>query len=69
MVTTNSIYNQSWVKLSELKESHPIELAEFARARGLQNEPVFAWWASYVLKKRNAILSAVKARVKKKTHK
>ena len=60
---------QSWVKLSELKESHPIELAEFAKARGLQNEPAFAWWVNYILKKRNAILSAVKARVKKKTHK
>jgi hypothetical protein len=57
------------VKLAELKDSYPIELAEFAKALGIADEPTFAWWAPHTLSRRNAILSAVKARVWKKTHK
>ena len=60
---------ESWVKLAELKDSYPVELAEFAKARGIANEPAFAWWVPHTLRRRNAILSAVKARVRKKTHK
>ena len=36
--------SKSWVKLSELKESHPVETAEFAKSRGIDDETVFAWW-------------------------
>jgi hypothetical protein len=57
------------VKLAELNDSYPIELAEFAKARGIADEPAFAWWVPHTLRRRNAILSAVKARVRKKTHK
>jgi hypothetical protein len=31
--------------------------------------PAFAWWVPHTLRSRNTILSAVKARVRKKTHK
>jgi hypothetical protein len=60
---------ESWVKLAELKDSYPIELAEFAMARSIAYQPAFAWWVPHTLRRRNAILSAVKARVRKKTHK
>jgi hypothetical protein len=59
---------ESWVKLTELKDSYPIELVEFAKARGIADEPAFAWWVPHTLRRRNAILSAVKARVRKKIH-
>jgi hypothetical protein len=55
------------VKLAELNDSYPIELAEFAKARGIADEPAFAWWVPHTFRRRNAILSAVKARVRKKT--
>jgi hypothetical protein len=43
---------ESWVKLAELKDSYPVKLAEFATARGIANEPAFAWWVtSYPEKK------------------
>jgi hypothetical protein len=58
-----------WVKLAELKDSYPIELDEFAKARGIADEPAFAWWVTHTLRRWNAILSAVKARVRKKTQK
>jgi hypothetical protein len=47
---------ESWVKLAELKDSYPIELAEFAKARGLADEPAFAWWVPHSLRRRTAIV-------------
>jgi hypothetical protein len=32
----------SWVPLLDLKESNPIEVAEYAVARGIDREPAFA---------------------------
>ena len=61
--------SESWVKLSELKESHPVETREFAKSRGIDDEPAIAWWVPHTLKKRNAIISAMKVRLQKTTHK
>ena len=61
--------SESWVKLSELKESHPVEAAEFAKSRCIDDEPAFVWWVPHMLKKRNAIISAMKVRLRKTTHK
>jgi hypothetical protein len=33
---------ESWVKLAELKDSYPIELAEFAKALSIADGPAFA---------------------------
>ena len=52
-----------------LAESHPVEVAEFAKARCIDREPAFAWWVPYTLRKRDVILSAVKKRIRKTTHK
>ena len=35
---------KSWIKLANLKESHPVEVAKFAKAQGIANELAFAWW-------------------------
>ena len=61
--------SETWVKLADLKESHPVELAEYATARGMSGEPAFAWWVPYTLRKRDVIISAVKSRLRKATHK
>jgi hypothetical protein len=34
----------------------------------LDDEPAFAWWVPYTLRRRDIILSKVKARVRKTTH-
>jgi hypothetical protein len=47
---------ESWVKLAELKDSYPIELAEFAKALSIADESAFAWWVPHTLRRRNAIL-------------
>ena len=59
----------SWERLTDLKESNPIEVAEFATAHGLQDEPAFIWWVPYTLKQCNQIISAVNKRSLKRSHK
>ena len=61
--------SESWIPLKDLKESHPVEVAEFAKARCIADEPAFAWWVPYTLRKRDVIISAVKSRIRKTTHK
>ena len=61
--------SESWIKLADMDESHPVEVAEYARARGIDKEPAFEWWAPHILKKRQVILPALKKRIRKTTHK
>lgn len=57
----------SWIPLKTLKESNPIETAEYAASRDLLSFPAFAWWAPYTLKKRDRIIKQVQHRsVKRK---
>ena len=46
-----------------------MQVAEYAGARDIAKEPAFAWWVHYVLCKRDVIVSAVKLRVVRTTHK
>ena len=59
---------ESWIYLKYLKESHQIYAAEFAKARGIENEPAFAWWAPYTMQKRDVIPYEIKSRIRKTTH-
>ena len=60
---------EQWIPLKDLKESNPIEVAEYAKAKDIATEPAFRWWLPHVLKRRDRLISAVKSRVKKTTHK
>jgi hypothetical protein len=59
----------SWMSLADLKESNPLEVAEYAVSQGIDHEPAFSWWVPNVLKKRDRIISAVSKRYLKRTHK
>ena len=59
----------SWERLADLKESYPVEVAEYAVAHEIDKEPAFIWWAPYILRKRDRIISAVNKRYHKRTHK
>ena len=61
--------SEQWVKLKDIKGSNPLEVAEYARANDLEEEPAFRWWVPYTLKKQQHIISAVQQRVRKNTHK
>ena len=57
------------MSLKILKESNPIEVAEYAKILGLANELFFLWWVPFTLKKRDHIISLVNSRVQKRNHK
>ena len=61
--------SKSWIPLKELKESHPLEVAEFSVAHGVDQMPAFKWWVSHTLKKRDAIIASVRKRITQTTHK
>jgi hypothetical protein len=56
----------SWVPLSLVKESNPLELAQFAVSRNIDSEPAFAWWVLHVLKKARHIVKATTHRAVRK---
>jgi hypothetical protein len=43
----------SWENLCDVKESYPVQCAEYAVARSIDKEPAFVWWVSYTLKTRD----------------
>ena len=51
---------ETWIRVSHMKQSHPVEVAEFARARGVADEAAFAWWVPFTLRTRDLIIPAVK---------
>ena len=55
--------------MKDVKEAHPIEVAEYAVANRIDNEPAFTWWVPYTFKKRNCIIAKVKTKYWKTTHK
>ena len=55
--------------MADMKESHPVEVAEYARARGIDKEPAFELRVPHTPKKRQVILAALKRRIRKTTHK
>ena len=59
----------TWSKLKDVKESYPVQIAEYATENSLAEEPAFAWWVDYVHKKRERILSKVKSKYWVRTHK
>ena len=61
--------SQQWIDLKILKESNPVQVGAYVIARGIQDEPAFAWWVPYVMRMRDIIVSMVKSRVRRTTHK
>ena len=59
----------SWIPLKDLKESNPVQIAEYAVTNKIAEEPDFAWWVRHVLRRRDRILKKVKSRYWSKTHK
>lgn len=59
----------SWLPLKDLKDSNPIELAEYAVANKVSEEPAFAWWVRDTLRRRDHFIKKVKSCYWAKTHK
>ena len=61
--------SSGWIDLKHLKDSSPIELAEYAVANWIQEEPAFKCWVSETLQTQNRIIGKVKKRYWKTSHK
>jgi hypothetical protein len=59
----------SWERLADIKESNPVEVAEYAATKSLLDTPDVFWCAPYVLKKRTRIIAAATKHYHKRTHK
>jgi len=53
--------SESVVRLADIKESYPIEIAKYVMKNGLEKEEGF-WWVPYTLKKATRILAKIKVR-------
>ena len=51
----------NWIPLSQLKESNPIELAEYSYSCNLNKEPAFNWRVSKILRKRDCLIHKMKS--------
>jgi hypothetical protein len=52
--------SSSFVPLREMKNSYPVQTAEYAIANRIDKEPAFSWWVPHVLKKRDRIIQKMK---------
>jgi hypothetical protein len=59
----------TWVALKDVKNSYPVQLAEYSIQRRIAGEPAFAWWVKHVLSERNRIIGKLKAKYWVRTHK
>jgi hypothetical protein len=46
----------SWLPLKTLKESNPIQVAEYAKGHGLDAEPAFEWWVPTVIRRQRRLI-------------
>ena len=58
----------SWERLSDMKESYPVQVAEYAETVGISDEPAFSWWTAHVLKKTQRMIASFNKRYHKVTH-
>jgi len=52
----------SWLPLKTLKETNPIQVADYAKANKIDMEPAFDWWVPTVLRRRNRIIKRAVSR-------
>ena len=52
-----------------MKDSFPVQTAEYSVLSKLSQEAAFAWWVPFVLKKQNRIISKIKSKYWTRTHK
>ena len=59
----------TWIALKDMKNGFPVQTAKYAVAKGINEQPAFAWWVPYVLRKSKRIMSKIKSKYWQRTHK
>ena len=57
-----------WVPLKYLKQSNPVELAEYSMVNEIIDEPVFSSWVKDTLRRQDKIISKVKSKYWRTSH-
>ena len=52
----------NWVAIKDIKQSCPVELSDYEKWMNIDYEPAFAWWFTYVERKRKNLLSKVNSK-------
>ena len=60
---------EQWLSLDIIKESNPVEVSEFDRARKIEDEPIILSCFPNTFRDRDQVISTVKSRVRKALHK
>jgi Reverse transcriptase (RNA-dependent DNA polymerase) len=59
----------TWVSLKDLKESNPVEVAQYAVDNKIESEPAFAWWVRDLIRQKDRMIAKVKSKYWLRTHK
>ena len=59
----------TWERLTDLKESNPVEVEEYVKVQQIDDEMAFKWRFVFTLNKRDMIISSANKRTHKWTHK
>ena len=59
----------TWVPMKDMKHAYPVELALYAKANNLTEEPAFKWWVNHTIKKKHQIISKIKSKYWQRSHK
>ncbi|CAJ1948165.1 unnamed protein product [Cylindrotheca closterium] len=52
-----------------MKKSFPVEFADYAKLKAIDDEPTFAWWVPHVQRKRDSFIQKIKSKYWERTHK
>ena len=52
----------TWVPVRAMKESFPVQTAEYAKDNNIHTLPCFSWWVNFTLKKKDRIISKIKTK-------
>ena len=61
--------SKTWIPLKDLKESNPVGVAGFSKARCIEDVPEFCWWVPYVMKNGTILFRLLSQESEKNTHK
>ena len=59
----------SWEPLRRVRESNPVQVAEYAVTAGIDKEPAFIWWVNSTLRRRDRIIKKINTKYQRTTHK
>ena len=52
----------NWIPLKNMKESFPLEVADYTIVKKIEDELAFTWWVPNVTRKRRCFLNKVKTK-------